>query len=38
MRNILIHAYFKIDSEIVWSAVQDDLPILEQQIRTWLAE
>ncbi len=38
MRNVLIHAYFKIDSEIVWSAVQDDLPILEQQIRTWLAE
>jgi len=38
MRNILIHAYFKIDSEIVWSAVQDALPILEQQIRTWLAE
>lgn len=37
MRNILIHAYFKIDSEIVWSAVQDSLPMLEQQIRTWLA-
>jgi len=38
MRNVLIHAYFKIDSETVWSAVQDSLPMLEQQIRTWLAE
>ena len=38
MRNVLIHAYFTIDNEIVWSVVQDELPMLEQQIKTWLAE
>lgn len=38
MRNILIHGYFVIDKEIVWSVVQNDLPQLERQIRAWLAE
>src|ERR1051325_4940099 len=26
MRNILIHHYFDIDTEIVWAAVENDLP------------
>ncbi len=38
MRNVLIHGYFAIDNEIVWSVVENDLPKLEQQIRAWLAE
>lgn len=27
-RNILIHEYFGVDLEIVWNAIQDDLPYL----------
>lgn len=28
MRNVLVHAYFEIDYEIVWKTVQADLPLL----------
>src|ERR1051325_3466612 len=28
MRNILVHEYFGIDQEIVWSVVEKDLPAL----------
>ena len=38
MRNILIHGYFVIDKDIIWSVVEKDLPQLEPQIRAWLAE
>lgn len=36
MRNILIHNYFEIDTEIVWNAVEKDLPILKQNIKSLL--
>ena len=29
MRNILIHQYFEIDTDIVWSVVERDLPKLK---------
>jgi uncharacterized protein with HEPN domain len=32
MRNIIIHAYFAVDFEIVWKTVKDDLPKLKQQV------
>ena len=32
-RNRLIHAYFDIDIDIVWDAVQSELPILKTQIQ-----
>lgn len=32
MRNRLIHAYADIDFELVWITVQDDLPLLKEQI------
>ena len=32
MRNVLIHAYFQINLDRVWSAVEDDLPILKTSI------
>lgn len=38
MRNRLIHAYFDIDLEIVWSTVRDELPELVQQIEQVLNE
>lgn len=36
MRNILIHNYFEIDTAIVWTAVEQDLPVLKQNIKTIL--
>jgi len=32
MRNILVHNYFSIDAAIVWAAIENDLPLLKQQI------
>jgi uncharacterized protein with HEPN domain len=32
MRNILAHRYFGIDVDIVWSAVEHDLPDLKQKV------
>lgn len=32
MRNILVHDYFGIDVEAVWSAVERDLPELKRKI------
>lgn len=32
MRNRDCHRYFTVDLEIVWKAVKNDLPKLEQQI------
>lgn len=32
MRNILVHNYFDIDTEIVWNAVQQDIPKLKSNI------
>ena len=29
MRNVLVHNYFGIDLDIVWSVVEDDLPDLQ---------
>lgn len=33
MRNKLIHGYDDVDAEIVWNAVEKDLPEFEKQIR-----
>ncbi len=32
LRNILVHAYFDVDLEIVWGIVQSDLPKLKQAV------
>ncbi len=32
MRNALAHGYFKIDFEIVWKTIHNDLPELHQKI------
>jgi uncharacterized protein with HEPN domain len=37
MRHVLVHGYFEIDRDIVWSAVVTNLPILKRQIETILA-
>ena len=36
MRHHLVHGYFAIDPDIVWSAVTDRVPELETQVRTAL--
>ena len=33
MRNAVAHGYFKVDLEIIWRTVQDDLPALEARLR-----
>ena len=42
MRHRLVHGYFKIDFEVVWSTVKDDLPkvieLIESLISTTSAE
>lgn len=38
MRHILVHGYFEIDLEIVWSVIQNDLPDLEVQIKETLEQ
>lgn len=34
MRNAVAHGYFKVDLEIVWKTIQNDLPGLHQQVKT----
>ena len=38
MRNILVHDYFGIDTDIVWSVVEKDIPTLKKILGTWLQE
>jgi uncharacterized protein with HEPN domain len=30
MRNILVHGYFRINTEIVWQVVERDIPVLKR--------
>ena len=38
MRNVLVHEYFGIDPEEVWSVVERDLPDLKRKIEAILKE
>ena len=38
MRNILVHNYFSIDAAIIWAVIENDLPVLKQQINQLLDE
>ena len=38
MRNLLSHAYFLVDLDIVWKTVSDDLPVIEPELRRILDE
>ena len=37
MRNVLVHGYFDIDTDIVWQAVTSDVPALKPAILSLLA-
>jgi uncharacterized protein with HEPN domain len=32
MRHILVHDYYRIDPDILWDIIQNDLPVLKEQI------
>jgi len=36
MRNVLVHHYFGIDLDLVWSVVKRDLPGLRDQVQAIL--
>ena len=36
MRKILVHNYFAIDKDLVWSVIENDLPALKNQISVLL--
>lgn len=38
LRNVLVHEYFRVNVEIVWAVVEQDLPDLKQQIKLILQE
>jgi uncharacterized protein with HEPN domain len=38
MRNAVAHGYFKVDLEIVWKTIKNDLPQLEQQTKDVLQQ
>jgi len=38
MRNVIVHAYFRIDNEILWDTVQLNLPPLEEPLKRLLQE
>lgn len=33
LRDKLIHVYFGVDLDLVWKIIQQDLPVLKQQVR-----
>jgi len=38
LRNILAHAYFGIDNEIVWDLATKEIPLLQDRIRAILGQ
>lgn len=38
MRNVLIHEYFGVDTQVLWRTVQEDIPPLTTEIRKILDE
>lgn len=38
MRNYIVHEYFQVDNNVVWDTVTNDLPLLEQQVTSYLDE
>ena len=36
-RNILVHRYFYVDDSVVWQVVNEDLPLLRDEVATLLA-
>lgn len=37
MRIILTHEYFRIDAAVVWTTIQINLPVLKEQLNSFLS-
>ena len=33
LRNLIIHAYDSVDTEIIWGIIQKDIPVLKEEIK-----
>jgi hypothetical protein len=38
LRNVLVHGYFELDLETIWTIIQRDLPVLDSAVRRLLEE
>lgn len=38
MRHNLVHGYYQVDPDVVWSVIQDDLVPLREQVTRYIAE
>lgn len=38
MRNILVHNYFGVDTEVVWAVIENDLQSLKSKIQEFLKD
>ena len=38
MRHVLVHGYYTVSPEKVWKTVQEELPVLKEQLANLLAE
>ena len=38
MRHILVHDYFRINYDVLWDVIENDIPQLKQQIIAYLKE
>lgn len=38
MRHILVHDYFRINFEILWSVIKEDVPMLKEQVMRYIAD
>ena len=38
MRHVLVHGYYTVSPEKVWKTVQEDLPVLKEQLANLLAK
>lgn len=38
MRHILVHDYYQINLDILWIIINEDLPVLEEQIKKYISD
>ena len=38
MRHILVHDYFRINFEILWIVIKEDIPLLKEQIAKYISD
>jgi uncharacterized protein with HEPN domain len=38
VRDIVTHRYFRVDWNLLWTSIHDELPVLREQIRTLIKD